>query len=43
MKVLVLKLRKEFTPTNRLAAISCLIISVTIYFIMTVLSREVPL
>ena len=43
MKVLVLKLKKEFTPSNRLAAISCLVISITIYFIMAVLSREIPL
>ncbi|GMN07502.1 hypothetical protein MTsPCn5_28910 [Croceitalea sp. MTPC5] len=43
MKTIVLKLKKEFTPTNRLAAISCLIISITIYFIMAVLGREIPL
>ncbi|WP_255674256.1 MULTISPECIES: hypothetical protein [unclassified Flagellimonas] len=40
MKILIKSIKKEFTPDNMTAAISCLIISVTIFFIMAVLNRE---
>ncbi|WP_262885616.1 hypothetical protein [Flagellimonas ochracea] len=43
MKVLVQKLKKEFTPENRLAAISCLVLSITVYFIMAIMERNIPL
>ncbi|WP_298999933.1 hypothetical protein ACOKFD_08070 [Flagellimonas sp. S174] len=41
MKVLILRAKKEFSISdNRVAAISCLIISITVFFIMAVLGRE---
>nr|WP_299385853.1 hypothetical protein [Allomuricauda sp.] len=44
MKAIILNLKKEFAmPDNRTAAISCLIISITVFFIMAVLNREVLL
>ena len=43
MKVIVLRLRKEFQGENLLAAISCLIIAITIFFVMGVLNRQILL
>ncbi|MEX0288906.1 MAG: hypothetical protein AB3N14_07320 [Flavobacteriaceae bacterium] len=43
MKVIVLRLKREFQGDNLLAAISCLIISITIFFVMAVLNRQVLL
>ncbi|WP_262420350.1 hypothetical protein [Flagellimonas meishanensis] len=43
MKVLLKTLQKELTPDNMTAAISCLIISITVFFIMSVLGRDIPL
>ncbi|WP_298928768.1 hypothetical protein [uncultured Allomuricauda sp.] len=40
MKTLVNNIKKEFTPDNLTAAISCLIISVTVFFIMAVIGRD---
>ncbi|MEM8847330.1 MAG: hypothetical protein AAGD17_09545 [Bacteroidota bacterium] len=44
MKVLILRAKKEFSvQDNRIAAISCLIISITVFFIMSILGREILL
>ncbi|MEM9077669.1 MAG: hypothetical protein AAGC43_11540 [Bacteroidota bacterium] len=44
MKVLLLRAKKEFSiEDNRIAAVSCLIISITVFFIMSVLGREILL
>ncbi|AWX43744.1 hypothetical protein HME9304_00735 [Flagellimonas maritima] len=43
MKILLKNIKKEFTPDNMTAAISCLIISITIYFILAVINREILL
>ncbi|WP_283777896.1 hypothetical protein [Flagellimonas spongiicola] len=44
MKTIAYNLKKEFaSPQNRTAAISCLVISLTVFFIMAVLNREVLL
>nr|WP_299340122.1 hypothetical protein [Allomuricauda sp.] len=41
MKTLVLRVKKEFSINdNRIAAISCFIISITVFFIMSVLGRD---
>ncbi|WP_265242823.1 hypothetical protein [Muriicola sp. Z0-33] len=43
MKAITLAIKKEFRGENLLAAISCLIISITIFFIMGVINRGVLL
>ncbi|MGX1929720.1 hypothetical protein [Flagellimonas sp. 2504JD4-2] len=44
MKTIVYNLKKEFSiPANVTAAICCLILSVSIFFIMGVMNREVLL
>ncbi|WP_255695521.1 hypothetical protein [Flagellimonas sp. CMM7] len=41
MKAILNNIKKEFsTPDNLNAAISCLIISITVFFIMAVLGRN---
>lgn len=39
MKILVLNIKKEFTKDNLIAAISCLVLSISIFFIMKVMGR----
>ncbi len=39
MKTLLLSIKKELTPENIIAAISCLIVSITIFIIMHVMMR----
>ncbi|WP_420320116.1 hypothetical protein [Flagellimonas sp.] len=44
MKTIVLNIKKEFSiPANVTAAIICLILSISIFFIMGVINREVLL
>ncbi|WP_279305970.1 hypothetical protein [Flagellimonas aquimarina] len=41
MKTILNNIKKEFSiPDNLTAAISCLIISITVFFIMAVIGRE---
>ena len=39
MKVLLFNVKKEFTKDNLIAAVSCLILSISIFFIMKVMGR----
>ncbi|WP_420400615.1 hypothetical protein [Flagellimonas sp.] len=44
MKAILHNIKKEFSiPENLTAGISCLIIAITVFFIMAVLNREVLL
>ncbi len=41
MKVLLHRIKKEFSVhENQIAALSCFVISITVFFIMAVLGRE---
>lgn len=39
MKTILGNIKREFTKENIIAAISCLIISITVFFIMQVMKR----
>lgn len=39
MKILLFNVKKEFTKDNLIAAVSCLILSISIFFIMKVMGR----
>jgi len=39
MKILLVNIKKELTKENLIAAISCLVLSVCIFFIMKVMGR----
>ena len=41
MKTIVHLVKSEFRGTNLMAAVSCLILSLVIFFIMSVMTREV--
>ncbi|MEM9649329.1 MAG: hypothetical protein AAF969_12675 [Bacteroidota bacterium] len=44
MKAIIYNLKKEFSiPNNLTAAICCLILSITIFFIMGVINRQILL
>ncbi|WP_262887911.1 hypothetical protein [Pelagihabitans pacificus] len=43
MKTLLSLLKKELDAENRLAFLTCLVISITIFFIIKVITRQVPL
>lgn len=40
MKTMLFKIKKGFDRVNSLAAISCLVLSITIFFIMKVLGNK---
>ena len=39
MKILLVNIKREFTKENLIAAISCLVLSICIFFIMKVMGR----
>ncbi|MGB5554554.1 MAG: hypothetical protein WBM83_07840 [Flavobacteriaceae bacterium] len=43
MKVLILRFKNRLEKEDTIAAISCLIIALTIFFVQKVLNREIPL
>ncbi|MFH6602167.1 hypothetical protein ACEZ3G_01670 [Maribacter algicola] len=43
MKTLYFKLKNRLEREDTIAALSCLVIAMTIFFIMKVLYREIPL